>query len=143
MNVGHMIGVSFAAAAAAVALLEIADERPVFERERQTRREWQLERFREILAQVIVDSGRVGALRRPPKVFGAARRPYLENLSGIEKIFRIERAFDFAHDAEQLIAKLFGHVFGARDADAVLGGERALELPDQRRSLIRDLPEFF
>jgi len=63
----------FAAAAAAIALLEIADERAVFERKRQPWREWQLKRLREILAQMIVDSGRDAALRRP---VGAARRPY-------------------------------------------------------------------
>jgi len=86
--------------------------------------------------------GRVGALRRPPKAFGAARRPYLENLSGIENVFRIERAFDFAHHAEQLIAELLAHVFSARRADSVLGRKRAFELPDERGSLIRDFPEF-
>jgi len=55
----------FAAAAAAVALLEIADERPILERKCKSWLKWKLERFGEILAQVIVDSGRVGALRRP------------------------------------------------------------------------------
>jgi hypothetical protein len=30
----------------------------------------------------------------------------IEDFSGIENVFRIERVFDFAHDAEQLIAQL-------------------------------------
>ena len=65
-------------------------------------------------------NGRDAALRRPDI---AARCPYLENFSRVENIFGIERAFDFAHHFEQLIAKLVAHIFGASDADAVLGGE--------------------
>ena len=48
-----------------------------------------------------------------------------------------------AHHLEQLLAELLAHVFRARDADAVLGGERTFELPHQRRRLIGDLAEFF
>ena len=62
--------------------------------------------MREILAQMTIDF--VPAIR--------------EDFAGIEDIFRIERAFDFTHHFEQLIAKLIAHVFGARDTDAMLGG---------------------
>jgi hypothetical protein len=54
-------------------LLEIADERVIFEGEGKSWLKWQLERFGKILTQVIVDSGRDAALRR---LVGAARRPY-------------------------------------------------------------------
>ena len=46
----------FQAAAAAVALLQVADERPVFERKREHRLKWKLERTSKILAQMTVDS---------------------------------------------------------------------------------------
>src|SRR5438132_14405314 len=117
----------FAATTAAVALLEIADERAVFERKCKSWRKRKAERPLEILAQVVVDL--------VPAV--------AENLAGIENVFRIERAFDFAHHAEQLVAELLPHVFSARRADSVLGGKRAFELSNQFRSLIGDLPEFF
>src|SRR5947207_7217013 len=109
-----------AATGAAIALLEISDERAVLESKREHRLEWKLERPRKILAQMIIDPGRDAALRRPA---GAARRSYLENFSRIENVFRIERIFDFAHHPEQLIAELLAHVFSARDPDAVLRGE--------------------
>ena len=70
-------------------------------------------------------------------------RPSLENFPRIKKVLRIECALDLAHDFKQLVAELVAHVFGARDADAVLGGERAFELSHQRGGLIGDLPEFF
>jgi hypothetical protein len=54
--------------------------------------------------------------------------PIRENFSRVENILGIERAFDFAHHLQQLIAKLVAHIFGARDAHAVLGGERTFEL---------------
>ena len=94
--------------------------------------EWKLERPREIFAQMIVDLCDARAARTRRRKF-----------SRIENIFRIERAFDLAHHSEQLIAELLAHVFRARDADAVLGGERTFELPHQRGGLIGDLPEFF
>src|SRR5205807_2030335 len=132
----------FAAAAALVALLAIADERAVFEGKRESWRKRKAERPLEILAQVVVDLGRGAALSRSAGV-GAARRPYLEDLSGIENVFRIERMFDFAHHAEQLVAELLPHVFSARCADSVLRRKRAFKLPDERGSLIRDLSKFF
>ena len=89
---------------------------------------------------MIIDPGRDAALRRPDI---AARCPYFKNFSRIENIFGIERAFDFAHHFQQLIAKLVAHVFGARDAHAMLGGERTFELTDQGGSFVCDLPEFF
>ena len=46
----------FQATAAAVALLQVADERPVFERKREHRLKWKLERTSKILAQMTVDS---------------------------------------------------------------------------------------
>src|SRR5205814_2924545 len=65
-----------AATGAAIALLEIADERAVLESKREHRLEWKLERTCEVFAQMIIDLGRDAALQRPA---GAARRPYLEN----------------------------------------------------------------
>ena len=94
----------FETTATTVALLEIADERAVLEREREARLERQLERLREIMAEMIVD------------LVGEA-----ENFSWIENIFWIECALDLAHDIEQRVAKLIAHVLGARDADSVLG----------------------
>src|SRR2546423_153480 len=123
----------FKAAGAAIALLEVACERPVFERKRKHWLKWKLERTSKILSQMIVDT----------IADGPAVRPYLENFSWVENIPGIERAFDFAHHLQQLIAKLVAHIFGARDADAVLGGERTFELTHQRGSFICDLPEFF
>src|ERR1700737_3029272 len=73
----------FATTPAAVALLEIADERSVLEGEGQTWLERQLDWFREIIAEVIVD------LVGEP-----------ENFSGIENIFWIERALVLAHDIQ-------------------------------------------
>ena len=128
------------AAAAAIALLEVAEERPVFEREREHWLKWKLERASKILSEVSVNPGRDAALRRP---VGAARRPYLENFSRVKNIFGIERSFDFAHHFQQLIAKLVAHIFGARDANAVLSGQRTFELTHQRGSFVCDLPEFF
>src|SRR5437660_5282087 len=92
----------FKAAAAAIALLEVACERVVFERKREHRLKWKFERTSKILSQMIID-------------FVAVIR---ENFSRIENVFGIERAFDFAHHLQQLIAKLVAHIFGARDADA-------------------------
>jgi hypothetical protein len=89
---------------------------------------------------MIVDGGRDAALRRPDI---AARCPYLENFSRVKNIFGIERAFDFAHHFQQLIAKLVAHIFGARDANAVFGRERTFELTHQRGSFVCDVPEFF
>ena len=66
-----------------------------------------------------------------------------ENFSRIKNVFRIERIFDCAHHTEQLVPELLAHVFGARDTDTVLGGERAFELPNQRGGLIRDLSKLF
>jgi len=45
----------FQAAATAVALFEIANERAVFEREREHRLEWKLEWARKIFAEMAVD----------------------------------------------------------------------------------------
>src|SRR4029453_2234673 len=106
---------------------------PIFERKREHWLKWKLERTSKILAQMIVDF----------VAGGPAVRPYLENFSRVENIFGIERAFDFAHHLQQLIAKLVAHIFGARDAHAVLGRERTFELTHQRGSFICDLPEFF
>src|SRR6266511_6319425 len=66
-----------------------------------------------------------------------------ENFPWIKNVFWIEGPLNLSHDAEQLVSELLAHVFGARDADAVLSRERTLELPHQRRRLIGDLPEFF
>ena len=103
----------FTAAAAAVALLKVANERAIFKCKREYRLEWKFERTREVFAQVIINL--VLAIG--------------ENLSRIENVFGIERMFDSAHHFEQLIAELFAHVFGAGDADAVLGRERTFKLP--------------
>ena len=66
-----------------------------------------------------------------------------ENFSRVKNVFWIERAFDFAHHSEQLVTELLAHVFGAGDADTVLGGKRTLKPSHQRGGLIRHLPEFF
>src|SRR5205823_10073020 len=50
---------------------------------------------------------------------------------------------DLTHCSEQLVAQLFAHVFGASDADAVLGRERTFKFLHQRGSLVRDLAKFF
>src|SRR5438309_2325546 len=92
----------FATTATTVALLEIADEGAVLERERESRLERQLDGFGEIVAEVIVD------LVGEP-----------ENFSGIENVFRVERALDFAHDIEERVTELLAHVFRARDPDSV------------------------
>src|SRR5256885_845153 len=68
------------------------------------RLEWQLNRFGEVIPKVIVD------LVCEPK-----------NFSGIKNILRVEGAFDLPHHVQQRVAKLVAHVFGAGDADAVLG----------------------
>src|SRR5262249_60996280 len=66
-------------AAAAVALLKVADERSVLEREREDRLKWKLERPREIFAQMTID---------PVPLIG-------ENLSWIKNVLRIKCALDF------------------------------------------------
>src|SRR5205823_8860061 len=73
----------FAATAAAVALLEIADERMVFESESESWLERQVNRSREIVAEVVVD------------LVGESK-----NFSGIENVLRIQCALDFAHDVQ-------------------------------------------
>src|SRR6476646_11978112 len=122
----------FQAAATAVALFEIANERAVFERKREHRLEWKLEWARKVFAQMAVDF-----VMMPVRL-----GPIGENFARIENVFRIESAFDLAHDSEQLLAELVVHVFGACDADAMLGRKRTFELPDKRGGLIGNLPEF-
>src|SRR5262249_48840203 len=102
----------FKAAAAAGALLEVAEEPSIFERKRKHRLKWKLKRTIKILAQMTVDF--VSTIR--------------ENFSRIENILGIEGTFDFAHHLQQLVAKLVAHIFGARDAHAMLGGKRTFEL---------------
>src|SRR5262249_6119095 len=63
-----------------------------------------------------------------------------KNLSRIENVFWIERALDFAHDVEECVAELVTHVFGARDANAMLGRDRTLELSNERGSPIGNKP---
>src|SRR5439155_26187911 len=116
-----------AATGTTIALLEIADKRAILERKGEHRLKWELERACEIFAQMIVDL--VPAIA--------------EDFSRIENVFRIERIFDFAHYFEQLIPDLLAHIFSARDANAVLSGERPFELPHERGRLICYLPEFF
>src|SRR3989442_1316630 len=94
-----------AAAATAVALLEIADEGTVFELERQPRCKRKLKRTLEIVPQMIVDFMSTVA----------------ENFSGVKDVFRIKRILDFAHHAQQFVPKLLTHIFRPRDTDAVLG----------------------
>src|SRR5207302_5494517 len=89
----------FEAAAAAVALLEIADERAVLERERERRLEWQCERAREVFAEMIVDL--------VPTV--------AENFPRIKNVLRIECALNLAQDFKQLVTQLVTHILGARD----------------------------
>src|SRR5438046_10182207 len=98
---GHFL----AAAAAAVALLQIADEGPIFERESEPGRELQFDRSRKIFTQTRVYLTLASA----------------ENFSRIHPAEGIDNAFDFAHRYEQIVAQLFAHVFGARDTDTMLG----------------------
>src|SRR5206468_8577230 len=65
-----------------------------------------------------------------------------ENLSGIENIFRIERALDLAHDVEERVAELVAHVFRACYSDPVLGRNRTFELADEGGGLIGHQPKF-
>ena len=65
-----------------------------------------------------------------------------KNFPGIENVFGIKGALDFAHHIEQRVAELVAHVFGARNSDSVLGRNRTLELAHERGSLIGDQSEF-
>ena len=114
-----------AATAAPVALLEVARERAVFCREGQHRRKGQLQRTARPLAQLGVN----------------LEPPVRHNLSRVKQVVRVERGLDLAHRAQQPVAELLGHVFRAGNADAVLAGQRAFELVDQGRHLVRELPE--
>ena len=117
----------FATTAAAVALLEIADERLVLKGKGEPRLERQFDRSGEIIAQVTVDL--VSAIA--------------ENFSGIKNIFWIERIFDSTHDVQQFIAELFVHILGACDADAVFRGKRAAKLPNECRCFVRHSSKLF
>src|SRR6266446_9088859 len=75
----HDVGV-FQTAAAAVALFEVADKRTIFERKCEHRLVRELERSREIFAQMVIDF--VTAI--------------VEYFPGIKNVFRIEHPFDFA-----------------------------------------------
>src|SRR6267378_8484880 len=97
---------------AAVALLKIADEGAVFEREGESWRERQLNGPFEIFAQMRVNS----------------KTSISENFSWIHPPTRIEHVFDLAHQFEQFVAELGAHIFGARNPNAMLGRERSLEL---------------
>src|SRR5262249_16313879 len=65
-----------------------------------------------------------------------------ENFPRVENVFRIECALDLAHDVEESITELIAHIFRSRDADAMLGGNRAFELPNERRRLIGNQTNF-
>ena len=95
----------FPTSTAAVALFEIADERTVFERKSQPRREWQFDWSREIFSQTRVDSKGVVP----------------ENFARIHPVARIENAFDLAHRVKQPVPQLFAHVFSACDTDTMFG----------------------
>ena len=103
------------ATAAAVALLQVAEERFILEGEGERRLERKTQPRLRFDAQVIVDL--------EPAV--------AENFAGVKQVFRIEQLLDLPHHVEQLVAHLLGHVFRARHADAMFGGERAFELPNE------------
>src|SRR2546421_335278 len=124
---GTLGGRVFRPTAAAIALLEIADERLIFESVGEPGRELQFDRSRKIFTQARVD----------PQIASA------ENLSRIHPVARIENMFDLPHRSEQFLAQLLAHVFGAGDADTMLGRQRTFELFHQRRGLVRDLAKFF
>src|SRR5262245_26166149 len=65
------------------------------------------------------------------------------DFAGIEKVVGIESRFDFGHNAEQTFTNLLRHVFRSRDTDAMLAGEGAIELLNQRGELVAQLAEFF
>ena len=76
----------------------------VFESESESWLERQVNRSREIVAEVVVD------------LVGESK-----NFSGIENVLRIQCALDFAHDVQELVTQLLAHVLRARDAHSVLG----------------------
>src|ERR1035441_2080595 len=115
----------FAAAAAPVALLQIACERAVLRSKGQHRREGQLEFTTRSLAQIGVN----------------LESPIGNDLARIEEVMRIKRSLDFAHYAQQAVAELLSHELSPRDPDAVFAGQRAFEAGDQGGHLSRELAE--
>src|SRR3954463_4831286 len=66
-----------------------------------------------------------------------------ENFSGIERALWIEHPLDLSHHPEELRPELFLHVLGPRDADPMFRRERAFELPNESRRLVRNSSKFF
>src|SRR5438309_5622428 len=54
----------------------------------------------------------------------------------------IEIMCNLTHHSEQHVDQMFSNVYGASDADAVLGRERTFKFLHQRGSLVRDLAKF-
>src|SRR5436190_4718872 len=96
-----------AAAAAAIALLKIRAERAILGSKCEPRLERQLEI----------------AARRDTQVFIDMKTSVVDDLARVEEIVRIKRGFDFGHDRQKILADLFAHKFGSRDADAMFAGE--------------------
>ena len=118
-------GGGFEAAAAAVALFEVADKRMVAGRKGQNRGKRQ-------------DHFLAGALAQVGVYPVAAIRCYF---SRIQQPLRVEESFDLPHRAQQRFTQLAGHEFGARDADPVLGGQGAVELADQTGDFSGNQPQ--
>ena len=114
-----------AAAAAPVALLQVADKRFVAGREGEDRLERQFETIAAAHPQVGVDP--VASIR--------------DDLAGIEQVVRIERRLDLPRQLHQLRSEVRRQIFGARHADAVLSGQRTLELKDQSGDFVAQLSE--
>jgi len=96
---------------AAVALLEVAHERPVLLDESDHRLERELER-------VAVTEAEVGVDAIPSRV---------DDLARVEQALGIEELLDAPRRLYQPRPEVIGQVLGARDTDAVLGGQRAAE----------------
>ncbi len=114
------------AAAAAVALFEVAGERAVLGRKGELRLERQF--------QIVIRSP-----TQMPVYFVMAIR---NDLAGIEHVVRVKGVLDLLHQAIQFIADLGFQKFRARDADAMFARQRTLELGNEHGDFIGDLPEF-
>ena len=66
----------------------------------------------------------------------------VDDLARIHDPIGIEEALDAEGGLDQLRSELRLDVFGARQPDAVLGGQRSVETATQIRHLVRYLPQF-
>ena len=125
-KVGHIVGASLRQPPQPLHCSRLPMKGMVLGGERQHRREGQLDWSPELSRRSW------SILKRPsPIIFPGLKRFFGSKERLISRI------------TSSNSADLLGHVFRARDADAMLGGERSFELPDERRDFIRDLPILF